>query len=66
MKNMIEDIEEYVKDIQEKRNINYVTTKDELQRKYSYYRPNREFSGNMENAKLKKVDDGTFIDNGYR
>jgi hypothetical protein len=28
--------------------------------------PNREFSGHMEDRKLKKIDDGTFIDNGYR
>ena len=38
----------------------------ELQRKYSYYMPNREFSGKFESVKLKKIDDGTFVDNGYR
>ena len=31
-----------------------------------YLEPNREFSGRMEDHKLKRVDDGTFIDNGYR
>ena len=38
----------------------------ELQRKYSYYHPNREYSGKHENVKMKRVDDGTFTDNGYR
>lgn len=37
-----------------------------LQREYSYFHPNREFSGKEEDQKWKKVDDGTFIDNGYR
>ena len=37
-----------------------------LQRKYSYYEPNREFTGKREDLKLKKIDDGTFVDNGYR
>lgn len=31
-----------------------------------YFHPNREFSGQQEDWKLKKVDDGNFIDNGYR
>ena len=31
-----------------------------------YFHPNREFSGKLESLKLKKVDDGTYIDNGYR
>jgi len=38
----------------------------ELQRKYSFYEPNREFTGKREDLKLKKIDDGTFTDNGYR
>ena len=44
----------------------YETEEDKLKREYQYYIPNREFSGRRENTKLKKVDDGTFIDNGYR
>jgi len=40
--------------------------KDKKIRKYMYYEPNREFSGLWEDQKLKKVDDGTFTDNGYR
>lgn len=38
----------------------------ELEREYCYFHPNREFSGKQEHEKFKKVDDGTFIDNGYR
>jgi len=37
-----------------------------LKRKYSYYEPNREFTGKREDLKLKRIDDGTFVDNGYR
>ena len=44
----------------------YETEEDKLKREYQYYRPNREFSDKRENMKLKKVDDGNFIDNGYR
>ncbi|CDW83117.1 UNKNOWN [Stylonychia lemnae] len=61
-----DDMEEAYKDYLTSKDIPFTTQREELQRKYSYYRPNREFSGNMENAKLKKVDDGTFTDNGYR
>jgi hypothetical protein len=43
-----------------------ITEEDEKRRKYMYFHPNREFSGKLESLKLKKVDDGTFIDNGYR
>jgi len=48
------------------KNMPFVTPRDKLMREYSYFRPNREFSGTMEEEKWKKVDDGTFIDNGYR
>lgn len=44
----------------------YETEEDKLTREYMYFHPNREFTGKSENTKLKKVDDGTFIDNGYR
>lgn len=54
------------KDIMEFKNMPFVTPRDKLMREYSYFRPNREFSGKMEEEKWKKVDDGTFIDNGYR
>ncbi len=43
-----------------------VTDDDQKKRDYMYFHPNREFSGKLESLKLKKVDDGTFIDNGYR
>ena len=46
--------------------IGFEHERDKKIRAYSYYEANREFSGNMEDQKLKKVDDGTFIDNGYR
>lgn len=58
--------EDNMKQIYEAKGEMYITEEMVKQRKYSYYRPNREFSGNFESAKLKKVDDGTFIDNGYR
>ncbi len=44
----------------------FVDEEQKLQRKYSYYEPNREFTGKREDLKLKKIDDGTFVDNGYR
>jgi len=44
-----------------------IQTKEEYQKRaYMYYHPNREFTGRFEHRKLKKVDDGTFVDNGYR
>jgi hypothetical protein len=43
-----------------------ITDEDRKKRDYMYFHPNREFSGKMESLKLKKVDDGTFVDNGYR
>ena len=44
----------------------FVKEEDIKKREYSYFMPNREFSGDIENMKLKKADDGTFVDNGYR
>jgi hypothetical protein len=43
-----------------------VLEEDRKRRAYSYFHPNREFSGKIEDLKLKKIDDGTFSDNGYR
>eukprot|EP00347_Sterkiella_histriomuscorum_P000391 403376042 len=57
-----QDYKNYMNDMGQ----HYETERDKLQRKYSYMRPNREFTGERENLKLQKVDDGTFIDNGYR
>ena len=54
------------KEILDFKQMEYIHKESELQRKYSYFKPNREFSGKFENQKWKKVDDGTFIDNGYR
>jgi hypothetical protein len=39
---------------------------DRKRKEYSYFLPNREFTDKFEDVKLKKVDDGTFTDNGYR
>lgn len=39
---------------------------EKLQRTYCNFLPNREFTGKYEQEKLKRVDDGTFTDNGYR
>jgi hypothetical protein len=54
------------KDILDFKQVEYIHKDTALQRKYSYFHPNREFSGKYEDQKWKKVDDGTFIDNGYR
>ena len=58
--------DDMLKQIAEFKQIEHYDEKSNLERKYSYYYPNREFSGRMEDIKLKKIDDGTFIDNGYR
>ena len=57
---------ERYKEILEKQGEMLITEEDIKKRTYSYYRPNREFSGDQESLKLKKVDDGTFTNNGYR
>lgn len=44
----------------------WISEEEQTKREYQYFIPNREFSGKMEDMKLKKLDDGTFIDNGYR
>ena len=54
------------KEIAEKQDEKLLTEEDQKKRSYMYYRPNREFTGVRESLKLKKVDDGTFVDNGYR
>lgn len=59
-------LEERYKEIAERYGDRIVTEEDQKRRDYMYFEPNREFSGKMESLKLKKVDDGTFIDNGYR
>ena len=40
--------------------------KRQIERQFMDYYPNREFSGRLEQFKMRRVDDGTFIDNGYR
>ena len=55
-----------IKEILDFKGIEFNHEESQLQRKYSYFVSNREFSGRREDQKLKKVDDGTFIDNGYR
>lgn len=59
-------IEVRYQEIMDKYGDKFVHSDDIKRRQYSYFMPNREFSGHMENMKLKKADDGTFIDNGYR
>ena len=54
------------KDIAEKYGDTIVTEDEKKKRDYMYFHPNREFSAKLESLKLKKVDDGTFTDNGYR
>ena len=55
-----------IKEVMDFKQIPFELKEQTLQREYSYFHPNREYSGNFEDQKLKKVDDGTFIDNGYR
>jgi hypothetical protein len=55
-----------VREILEFKQMPFEDEQKNLEREYSYFLPNREFSGKNENEKLKKVDDGTFVDNGYR
>lgn len=59
-------LNEHYQEKAEKLGDTIITEEDEKRRKYMYFHPNREFSGKLESLKLKKVDDGTFIDNGYR
>ena len=54
------------KEILEFKQVAFGYKEDTKKRAYSYYDANREFSGKFEDLKLKKVDDGTFVDNGYR
>jgi hypothetical protein len=49
----------------ESRQQDAITKEDEKKRAYMYFHPNREFYGD-ESQKLKKIDDGTFTDNGYK
>ena len=55
-----------IKEIMDFKNETHYDERQNLQREYSYYHPNRDFEMKMEDTKLKKVDDGTFVDNGYR
>lgn len=59
-------LHERYKDIAERHGDTIISDEDVKRRSYMYFHPNREFSGKLESLKLKKVDDGTFIDNGYR
>ena len=60
------DRNEMLSEVMEFKGVQYNDEEKALQRKYSYYEPNREFTGKREDVKLKKIDDGTFVDNGYR
>ena len=57
---------EELREILEFKGVAHFDEEMDLRRKYSYYEPNREFSGKKEDQKLKRIDDGTFVDNGYR
>ena len=59
-------LQERYQEIAERHGEREVTEEEKKKRSYMYFHPNREFSGKLESLKLKKVDDGTFIDNGYR
>jgi hypothetical protein len=59
-------MEAEMKRVLDLKGVPFVSNEMKLQREYSYYYPNREYSGRMEDVKIKKVDDGTFVDNGYR
>lgn len=66
MQHMQKKMDEAYKEIAQSQGEMHITEEDQKIRAYSYYKPNREFSNEFESAKLKKVDDGTFINNGYR
>lgn len=59
-------VTEVFKEVAESTGEVFNTEEEKKKRAYMYFHPNREFSGKFESLKLKKVDDGTFIDNGYR
>ena len=59
-------VQDHYKEVAERHGETILTDEDKKKRDYMYFHPNREFSGKYESLKLKKVDDGTFIDNGYR
>ena len=63
---MSKALQERYRELAEKQGDHFMTEEDHKKRAYMYYQPNRDFSGHFEDVKLKKVDDGTFINNGYR
>jgi hypothetical protein len=65
MQQAVKEREDY-KQIAEFKQLAWTDPIAALEREYSYFHPNREFSGKQEIEKFKKVDDGTFVDNGYR
>ena len=58
--------DEVIREILDFKQVDYIDKEAQKRRAYSPYHPNREFEGNKEHMKLKKIDDGTFVDNGYR
>lgn len=65
MQQAVKEREDY-KQIAEFKQLGWTDPIAALEREYSYFHPNREFSGKQEIQKFKKLDDGTFVDNGYR
>jgi len=66
---IMEKHNEVVKEVRKFKQLDYQEDEtDRLKRDYMYYYSNREFSNDfmIESRKIKKVDDGTFTDNGYR
>ena len=62
----LRESDEIIKDIMEFKSMPHVDERQNKQRAYSYYYPNRDFESKLEDVKLKRIDDGTFVDNGYR
>ena len=66
MEKLVRKRDEMIKEVMDFKNVPHYDERQNLQREYSYYHPNRDFENKVEDTKLKRVDDGTFIDNGYR
>jgi len=62
---LMTEIEEELRQDAKRRGKTYYSENDKKKKEYMDYYPNRDFY-TSEELKLKKFDDGTFIDNGYR
>jgi hypothetical protein len=61
-------VEDYKKEIAKRNSLSYETEEERLQKEYSDFVPNRDFTDSKYELTLKRPDDidGTYINNGYR